>query len=229
MKVKLTVLLALVIVCGRVPAFANATYTDRFDSIIGTGCCQVSPWGSGPPPIPLVQYEGSELVTGLSFATYVFPDYVQTFMQVDFSALLSTFHEKVDCDIAFPLCNYQWNGTFNGGNANIAATIVSSNLTFTHLTFTGTITGGTFGGEFDNYCGGIPCGPGYLDLRMNVSGTWSNGWRSSGLITLYADSDGPSGITTLTTATAVPEPGSFEILGSELTILACVLRRKLLH
>jgi hypothetical protein len=38
-KIKLALFLALVFVCGCVPALANATYTDRYSSpFVGCGC-----------------------------------------------------------------------------------------------------------------------------------------------------------------------------------------------
>lgn len=231
MKITLAVLLALVFVCGCLPASANATYTDGFDSPFGARCCQVSPWGWAPPPTPLLQYDGSELVVGFSFANFYSPEFMEVWMQVDFSALVSNFSEWVYCgEPGFPLCNYQWSGTFNAGKVNIAAKVLtySPNPTYTYLSYAGKITGGTFWGAFENYCGGGWCGPGYLDLRMNVDGTWSNGWTSSGLLTVYADSDGPRGTMTLTTNTVVPEPGTLGILSSGLMLLAGGLRRKLL-
>ena len=231
MKITLAVFLSLVFVCGCMPALANPIYTDGFDSPFGARCCQVSPWGWAPPPTPLLEYDGSELVVGFSFANFYSPEFVEVWMQIGFSGLVSAFNENVNCSVAFPLCNYQWSGTFNAGKADIAATVLtySPNPTYTYLSYTGAITGGNFWGSFDNYCGGGWCGPGYLDLQMNVDGIWSNGWTSTGLVTVYADADGPRGTMTLTTNTAVPEPGTLGILGSGLMLLAGGFRRKLLR
>jgi hypothetical protein len=150
-------------------------------------------------------------------------------MQVDFTARVTSYSESVNCD--FGPCNYSWSGTIDGGNTDIAAKILTLSAdgrpTYTDLSFTGTIGHGGFWGSFDNYCGGGPCGPGYLDLLMNIDGTGSNGWTSSGLVTVYADSDGPYLAMTLTTTT-VPEPGTLGILGYGLMVLAGALRRKLL-
>lgn len=227
MKIKFALFLALVFVCGCIPALANATYTNGFDSEFGTGCCHVSPFG-GPPPIPLVQYSGDALLQGLNFVTYTYPDTVQVWMQVDFSALVSSFSETVNCyTIPASFCVYDWQGTFNGGSVPITATIVGGsfpNNTFTYLTFAGSITGGTFAGEFDTYCS--PCLPGDVDLRLNLAGIWSNGWKSQGSLDLYTDYDGTGGGMIL--STTVPEPGSLLFLGSGLTLLASALRRKLL-
>jgi len=229
LNVRLTVLLALVLVCGCSCAMASATYTNGFSGADNCNGCFISPFGSGPPPLPLAQYSGSFTLDGPSFATYDWPDYVQTFMHIDFSALVSNLTETVNCGAAQGSCIYNWFGTFNGGNAPIKATIVSTpvdmfpNQTFTHLTFNGAITGGTFNGVFDTYC--HPCDPGSVDLHLTIDGTWSNGWKSEGNLDVRTDLDGP--YPELILATTVPEPGSLVILGSGITVLAGALRRKL--
>ena len=121
-RIKLALFLALVFVCSCSCAFANATYTDQFDSSTVTHCCSVSPFG-GPPPIPLVQYDVSALEGGRSFASYTYPDVLQVWMPLKFSALVSSFTEIIDCTAVFPFCRYQWSGTFNGGNMPITASI----------------------------------------------------------------------------------------------------------
>lgn len=226
MKSKLNTLLAFVFVCACSSALANPTYTDSFYTR-NVHCCSFTPWG--PPPLGFLQYDVSESgLGGEFFATYRLPDYLWTTMSVDFSALVSTFREVVDC--WGTQCNYSWDGTFNGGSARITADVFGPPNS-TSLTFTGTVTGGTFTGYLLNYCGGSPnCGPGYgfpgVIINANVDGTWSNGWKSQGLMTMFEDYDGPSP-NLLLTAT-VPEPGSLVILASGLTLLTGVLRRKLL-
>lgn len=226
MRIKLVLFLALVFVCGCIPALANATYTDSFDSpFVGCGC-QVSYWNSGGlPPNPPLEHAGHGLLTGFSFANFYSPEFLEVWMQVDFTGRVSGYSESVNCD--YSPCLYLWSGTIDGGNTNIAAKILTlsadGDSTYTDLSFTGRIGHGAFWGSFENCTELSPCGSG-LDLFMNIDGTWSNGWKSSGLVTVFADSDGPYFTTTLTTTT-VPEPGSLVILGSGLMVLAGALRR----
>ena len=226
-KIKFALFLALVFVCGCSCAFANATYTDRFDSPF-SGCgCYISYFG-GQAPNPLLEYDGHGLLTGFSFANFQSPNFLEAWMQVGFIAQVSSYSESVNCD--YSPCLYLWNGTLDGGSTNIAATIETLSAdgvpTYTDLSFTGTISRGAFWGSFENCTGTYPCGSSVVFL-MNIEGTWSNGWKSSGPVSVYGDfSDGLSYTMTLTTTT-VPEPGSLVLLGSGLTVLAGALRRKL--
>ena len=152
MKIKLALFLAFVFVCGCSCAFANSTYTDSFDTQ-NIHCCNFTPWG--PPPLGFTQYDVSEIgLGGQRFATYNPSNILQVYMQVDFSALVSTFHEVVDCWGS--QCNYTWDGTFSSGSAQIDSTVIVAPSDIVSLTFTGTVTGGTFTGYLLNYCGGPP-------------------------------------------------------------------------
>ena len=230
MRIKFGLLLAFVFVCGCSCAMANATYTDFFDSPF-SGCgCQVSYWNSGgPPPNAPLEYIGhAPWLMGFSFVNFYSPNFLEVWpMQVDFTAQVSSFSESIDC--SYSPCLYLWSGTIDGGNTKLAAHIITLSSdgvpTYTDLTFTGTIGHGAFWGSFENCTLPSPCGS-TLQLLTNIEGTWSNGWKSSGLVTVFADSDGPYFTTTLTTT--VPEPGSLVILSSGLTVLAGALRRKLL-
>src|SRR5271165_5171125 len=141
------------------------------------------------PPNPPLEYAGHGLLTGFSFANFYSPEFLEVWMQVEFTARVSGYSESVNCD--YSPCLYLWSGTIDGGNTNIAAKILTLSAdgdpTYTDLSFTGTIGHGAFSGSFENCTELSPCGSG-LDLFTNIHGTWSNGWKSSGLVTVFADS-----------------------------------------
>ena len=110
MRIKFALLLALVFVCGCSCALANATYTDQFDSSSVMHCCLSPRLGDLPPSRSF--NTTSARWRGRSFASYTYPDVLQVWMPLKFSALVSSFTEVIDCNAVFPFCRYQWSGTF---------------------------------------------------------------------------------------------------------------------
>lgn len=134
-----------------------------------------------------------------------------------FSGPVTGFSSRVTCEDSN--CRTEWSGLLPSGVISINATFHFTDDTSLNLTFTGRYTGGRFDGRYDVGSSCYFISPCYLiEQSVDFSGTWSNGWRSTGRlfeqksnIPAYED-DGR--LSMLVSSPSIPEPTSIALFGT---------------
>ncbi len=160
---------------------------------------------------------------GFQNLTVLFPSLMPGagFLTTDPAIDLDNYFDDHGCDNAFP-CEEHWSGTFNGGSMSLVAFDGNGHT----YSFTGTITGGSFSGDFHFDHSGTWGGN---NQTLSFTARSTNGWTSDGTLTTSNDLGDPfngKGRGTLSMTTVTPEPGSMTLLGSGIVAVAAFLRRR---
>jgi hypothetical protein len=146
-----------------------------------------------------------------------------------FSGPVTGFSEQIfNCD-QNNNCQYMWQGNIPSGVISIYATLQYANYTTRTLTFTGTFTGGYFSGAYTDVCfenEGGPCFSEWQGVNF-FSGTWSNGWKSTGGSFWEEMDSEPNWIGLIGMPISTPEPTSIALLGSGVLGLIGYWRKRL--